>query len=83
MGPMSPPLDELRFVFCPLMKQWFNVEFVIALRRRGFYPRGGGEVCAQIYVQFREKDFRTGWGGSQMGHTGIDGEVIALGEGRR
>jgi len=46
---MSPPLDELRFVFAPLMRQWFRAEFVLNLRRRGLYPRGGGEVQVVVH----------------------------------
>eukprot|EP00667_Euglena_gracilis_P013046 EG_transcript_13436 len=47
--PLSPPLDEMRYVFSPVVRQWFGVEFVINLRRRGFYPRGRGEVQVVVH----------------------------------
>ena len=43
----SPPIDYLREVFVPLMKRMgANVE--IKLKRRGHYPRGGGQVEVEI-----------------------------------
>ena len=41
--PWSPPIDYYRFVFLRILEK-FGVESEIALRRRGHYPRGGGEI---------------------------------------
>ncbi|MBM9535631.1 RNA 3'-terminal phosphate cyclase [Desulfobulbus alkaliphilus] len=41
--PMAPPLDYLRLVFLPLLEQ-MGVKVEIECIRRGYYPRGGGEV---------------------------------------
>ena len=45
----APPLDEMRCVFAPLLKRWFGVDCNIQLRRRGFYPRGRGEVQVVVH----------------------------------
>ncbi len=43
----APPLDYLRFVLLPLLvRMGANVE--LALQRRGYYPRGGGEVTVAV-----------------------------------
>jgi RNA 3'-phosphate cyclase len=39
----APPLDYLRFVLLPLLAQ-MGAEVELTLQRRGYYPRGGGEV---------------------------------------
>jgi len=46
-NPLAPPMHYLERVFGRVLRQMgVNVEF--ELRRFGFYPRGGGEVAAQI-----------------------------------
>lgn len=43
----SPPVDYLRFVFAPILhKMGANVNIVV--RRRGHYPKGGGEIIARV-----------------------------------
>lgn len=39
----APPLDYLRFVSLPLLAR-MGAEVPLTLKRRGYYPRGGGEV---------------------------------------
>ena len=46
----APPLDYLRFVLLPLLAQ-MGAEVELTLQRRGYYPRGGGEV--EVVVQPR------------------------------
>lgn len=46
----APPLDYLRFVLLPLLAQ-MGAEVGLTLRRRGYYPRGGGVV--EVVVQPR------------------------------
>jgi len=40
----SPPIDYLLKVFSPTANH-FGIQFDCKLIRRGFYPKGGGEVC--------------------------------------
>ncbi|MEW5882021.1 MAG: RNA 3'-terminal phosphate cyclase [Pseudomonadota bacterium] len=44
----APPLDYLRFVLLPLLAR-FGVDARIACVRRGYYPRGGGEVELSVH----------------------------------
>jgi RNA 3'-phosphate cyclase len=39
----APPIDYLRLVLLPLLAQ-MGVRAELSIRRRGFYPKGGGEV---------------------------------------
>jgi RNA 3'-phosphate cyclase len=41
--PMAPPLDYLRWVLLPLLAK-LGVQAEVDIGRRGYYPRGGGEV---------------------------------------
>jgi RNA 3'-phosphate cyclase len=43
----SPPIDYLRLVHLPLLRE-FRGDCEIELKSRGFYPEGGGEVLAEI-----------------------------------
>jgi RNA 3'-phosphate cyclase len=43
----APPLDYLRFVFLPLLAR-MGAQVELRLRRRGYYPRGGGEVVVVV-----------------------------------
>ena len=43
----APSIDYLRSVLCPLLAKT-GVEVAIDIRKRGYYPRGGGEVAARI-----------------------------------
>lgn len=44
----APPLDYFRFVFLPILSR-MGVQAGIAVLRRGYYPRGGGEI--EITIQ--------------------------------
>ncbi len=44
----APPLDYLRYVFLPLLAH-AGVNATLSLRRRGYYPRGGGEIEVQVH----------------------------------
>ena len=44
----APPLDYLRYVFLPLLAQ-AGVNVTLDLRRRGYYPRGGGEIEVRVH----------------------------------
>ena len=43
----APPLDYLRFVLLPLLAR-LGVQAELTLRRRGYYPRGGGQVEVRV-----------------------------------
>ena len=43
----APPLDYLRFVLLPLLAR-LGAEVEFTLTRRGYYPRGGGEVMVAV-----------------------------------
>jgi RNA 3'-phosphate cyclase len=44
---MAPPIDYLRQVLLPLIER-LGAHIDIEVRRRGYYPRGGGEVGVEI-----------------------------------
>ncbi len=43
----APPLDYLRHVFLPLLAK-LGLDVKLTLLRRGYYPRGGGEVEVEV-----------------------------------
>ena len=43
----APPLDYYRYVFLPLLQR-IGIEAHATLVRRGYYPRGGGEVEVRV-----------------------------------
>lgn len=45
--PWSPPLDYFRFVFLPLLAR-MGGRVAIEVVRRGYYPRGGGEIRVTV-----------------------------------
>ena len=45
--PWSPPLDYFRFVFLPLLAR-MGGKVTIELVRRGYFPRGGGEIRVSV-----------------------------------
>lgn len=53
-NPMAPPIDNLLLVFIPILKR-FGANIECKLIRRGYYPRGGGEVFAIIKPSELEK----------------------------
>ena len=52
--PWSPPLDYFRFVFLPLLAR-MGGKVTIEVVRRGYYPRGGGEIRVNVLPA---QDFR-------------------------
>jgi len=43
----SPPLDYLRYVFLPKIRS-MGAQVEIGLERRGFFPKGGGEIVVRV-----------------------------------
>ncbi len=43
----SPPIDYFRFVFAPILHK-MGAEMNVIIRRRGHYPKGGGEVVCSV-----------------------------------
>jgi len=39
----APPIDFYELVFCPIVKQ-LGIQFECEILRRGYYPKGGGEL---------------------------------------
>eukprot|EP01012_Entosiphon_sulcatum_P041561 TRINITY_DN55418_c0_g1_i1.p1 TRINITY_DN55418_c0_g1~~TRINITY_DN55418_c0_g1_i1.p1 ORF type:complete len:391 (+),score=55.74 TRINITY_DN55418_c0_g1_i1:28-1173(+) len=44
----SPPVDEIDLVLLPLLRRLCHVDAALELVRRGFYPRGGGEIRLSV-----------------------------------
>src|SRR4030067_346061 len=43
----APPFDYFRYVFLPLLQR-IGLDVRVMLMRRGYYPRGGGEVEVRV-----------------------------------
>jgi len=43
----SPPVDFVLHTLIPSLHQ-FGIDFKVALEKRGFYPRGGGEMSLTV-----------------------------------
>lgn len=46
---MAPQIDYAIHIFCPMLRKHFKVDFNLVLKRRGFFPRGGGEVLLTTF----------------------------------
>jgi RNA 3'-phosphate cyclase len=46
----SPPIDYLKHILLPRLKQ-MDYSGKIEIERRGYYPKGGGRVCAILHPQ--------------------------------
>ncbi|PVG03083.1 RNA 3'-terminal phosphate cyclase [Serendipita vermifera] len=44
----APQIDYIQKVFLPFMRQHFRVNADVEIIRRGYYPKGGGEVVVRI-----------------------------------
>ena len=44
----SPPLDHLEYVMIPLLSTHFGVDISLSVVKRGFFPRGGGDVRLSV-----------------------------------
>tara|TARA_Y100000310_G_scaffold345857_1_gene471550 strand:+ start:3292 stop:4386 length:1095 start_codon:yes stop_codon:yes gene_type:complete len=51
----SPSFDYFKYVFLPRLRQFANIELV--LNRRGYYPKGGGDVELIVKPKFSLNDF--------------------------
>jgi RNA 3'-phosphate cyclase len=43
----APPFDYFRYIFVPLLQR-LGLDVRVTLVRRGYYPRGGGEVAVRV-----------------------------------
>ena len=66
----SPSIDYLRLVQLPLLNQ-MGYDATIQIRRRGHYPRGGGQVSAAVTPQRTLRAVRLLETGSYIGIEGI------------
>jgi len=46
--PMSPSIDYVRYVLCPLLRSRFGIDVEVDLVKRGFNPAGGGIVILKV-----------------------------------
>ncbi len=46
--PWSPPVDYLKYVLVPMLRK-MGVDIELKLVRRGYYPRGGGEIQVIVH----------------------------------
>jgi RNA 3'-phosphate cyclase len=46
--PFSPPIDHFRYVFLKILEK-MGVKAEVNVKKRGFYPAGGGEVEVKVY----------------------------------
>ncbi|CAG8617050.1 3471_t:CDS:10 [Funneliformis mosseae] len=44
----APPIDFLTEIFKPIVEREFGLNFDVSIIRRGYYPRGGGEVELRV-----------------------------------
>eukprot|EP00667_Euglena_gracilis_P008467 EG_transcript_8579 len=75
----SPPIDEMCGVLMPLLTR-FGINAELALVRRGFYPKGGGEVLLKVDQPFIHTALRPISMLEQGLVTRIEGRVFASGE---
>ena len=45
---MAPPTDYMEHVLLPTLRRLLNADVHMTLKRRGFYPKGGGQICVSI-----------------------------------
>ncbi len=53
----APPLDYFRFVLLPLLER-LGLELTLDVKRRGYYPRGGGEIEVRVTPGARPEPLR-------------------------
>ncbi len=51
---MAPPIDNLFLVFLPILKK-LGADVECNLKKRGYYPKGGGEISAEINTSKMKK----------------------------
>lgn len=45
---MAPPGDYLTHVLAPMLRHLFGISLAVELKRRGFFPRGGGLMHVDV-----------------------------------
>ncbi|KAG8886694.1 hypothetical protein FRB98_001098 [Tulasnella sp. 332] len=45
---MAPPIDFVEHVLFPFLSRRFGIHLTLDIRRRGYFPRGGGEIFVTI-----------------------------------
>jgi RNA 3'-terminal phosphate cyclase (ATP) len=45
----APQIDYTEHVFLPFIRKHFSVEVELAITKRGYYPKGGGEVSVTVH----------------------------------
>ncbi|HIP89979.1 MAG TPA: RNA 3'-terminal phosphate cyclase [Candidatus Nanopusillus sp.] len=53
----SPSLDYFRYVILPYLEKFANID--LKLRRRGFYPKGGGEIIIKISPRYSVDNYES------------------------
>ena len=51
----SPPIDYVKYVILPRLERFAEIN--LEVKRRGFYPKGGGIVEVKIKSKIKRKDF--------------------------
>jgi RNA 3'-terminal phosphate cyclase len=51
--PFSPSIDHVQLVLLPLLERHFNVRATLDIKKRGYYPKGGGEVVVKVGTDLR------------------------------
>ncbi|KAK0197479.1 RNA 3'-terminal phosphate cyclase domain-containing protein [Armillaria mellea] len=44
----APQIDYTQHVFLPFVRKHFGIDAALEIKRRGYYPKGGGEVHVQV-----------------------------------
>ncbi|KAK0210414.1 RNA 3'-terminal phosphate cyclase domain-containing protein [Desarmillaria ectypa] len=44
----APQIDYTQHVFLPFIRRHFDIDATLEIKRRGYYPKGGGEVHVQV-----------------------------------
>lgn len=68
--PFSPPVDYMREVLCPALGE-MGVSIEVEVARRGFYPKGGGEVRVSVQAQDAPRALRRMERGGLKGIRGV------------
>ncbi|KAG9016073.1 hypothetical protein FRB93_011547 [Tulasnella sp. JGI-2019a] len=45
---MAPPIDFVEHVLFPFLSRYFGIHPTLDIRRRGYFPRGGGEIFVTV-----------------------------------
>jgi RNA 3'-terminal phosphate cyclase (ATP) len=44
----APQIDYTQYVFFPFLRRYFGLDLLLDIRRRGYYPKGGGIVFCSV-----------------------------------